>query len=445
MFWFWLALGALTCAATASLVLPLLSRGRSRGSRPSPSDEARRVAVYRDRRAEIESEREAGRLTEDEARRAIDELVEDAARQLPMQSPPDAAPAGSAGRGVAIAVAAIAALLVPATALFVYGSLGTPSVVGADTAAMRQEISPQMLEKAIAELRERVQKAPQDAEGWTMLAEAEMLAGNGKGAAEAYGRAVALTPGQARLLADYAEAQMLAQGGDFSGKPVELLEQALAIDPNEEKAVAMMGAAQYRIGNRARALAYMKQLAAKLQPGSHEAQRLGEVIAKIESEIAGGAPAGAPVTATAPAGAPAAVASAPSASMPAPPASASPQAPTAADASSIAGTITIDDALRSQAAPGATLFLVARGTDGSRVPLAALRLAVGDWPLAFRIGDAQAMDPSRSISAAKGVILEARISRSGTPMRQSGDLFGVTPELRPGTRDVVVRIDQRVP
>jgi hypothetical protein len=30
-------------------------------------------------------------------------------------------------------------------------------------------------------------------------------------------------------------------------------------------------------------------------------------------------------------------------------------------------------------------------------------------------------------------------------MRQSGDLFGVTPELRPGARDVVVRIDQRVP
>jgi len=445
MFWFWLALGALTCAATASLVLPLLARGRSRGSQPSPSDEARRVAVYRDRRAEIEAEREAGRLTEEEARRAIDELVEDAARQLPGQPPPAQAPVASGGRGTALAVAAIASLLIPFTALIVYATLGTPTVVGADTATMRQEISPQMLEKATAELRERVQKAPQDAEGWTMLAEAEMLAGNGKRAAEAYGRAVALTPGQPRLLADYAEAQMLAQGGDFSGKPVELLEQALAIDPNEDKAVALMGAAQYRIGNRARALSYMKQLAAKMQPGSHEAQRLGEVIAKIESEIAGGAPAGAPVPAPSSAARPGAAATAPSASMSAPPAAASPQTAPAGDASTIVGTITIDDALRAQAAPGTTMFLVARGTDGSRVPLAALRLAVGDWPLAFRIGDAQAMDPSRSISAAKGVILEARISRTGTPMRQSGDLFGVTPELRPGTRDVVVRIDQRVP
>ena len=141
MSWFWIALGALTCAATASLVLPLLLGGRSRSSAPAPSDEARRVAVYRDRRAEIEAEREAGRLTEDEARRATDELIEDAARQIPSQEPaPGAIGGDGAGRSRAIAIAVVSAIAIPLVSVLVYASPGTPSVVGLDTATMREEL-----------------------------------------------------------------------------------------------------------------------------------------------------------------------------------------------------------------------------------------------------------------------------------------------------------------
>ena len=444
MSWFWIALGALTCAATASLVLPLLLGGRSRASAPAPSDEARRVAVYRDRRAEIEAEREAGRLTEDEARRATDELIEDAARQIPTQEP--ARDPDRAGRGRAIAIAVVSAIAIPLVSVLVYASLGTPSVVGLDTASMREELSPQALRKAIDELRAAVRETPQDAQAWETLGQAEQLAGDHARSAEAFGRAVALSPGNARLLADYAEAQMMAQGGDFSGKPLELLEQALAIDPADTKSIAMMGAAQYRLGNRAKALQYMRELASSMQPGSHEAQRLAEFISSIEAEIAAGAGAGSPVAPGAGSGpqARAGAGNAPAQPAKGPDAPAQPAA-APSGASAIVGSITIDDALRAQARPGATLFVVARGTDGSRVPLAALRLGVGSWPVPFEIGDAQAMDASRTISAAKGVIIEARVSQSGAAGRQSGDLFGVTPALRPGTRDVVVRIDQRVP
>ncbi len=327
-----------------------------------------------------------------------------------------------------------------------YASLGTPSVVGLDTASMREELSPQALRKAIDELRAAVREAPQDAQAWETLGQAEQLAGDHARSAEAFGRAVALSPGNARLLADYAEAQMMAQGGDFSGKPLELLEQALAIDPADTKSIAMMGAAQYRLGNRAKALQYMRELASSMQPGSHEAQRLAEFISSIEAEIAAGAGAGALVAPGAGSGpqARAGAGNAPAQPGKGPDAPAQPAA-APSGASAIVGSITIDDALRAQVRPGATLFVVARGTDGSRVPLAALRLGAGNWPVPFEVGDAQAMDSSRTISAAKGVIIEARVSQSGAAGRQSGDLFGVTPELRPGTRDVVVRIDQRVP
>jgi len=92
------------------------------------------------------------------------------------------------------------------------------------------------------------------------------------------------------------------------------------------------------------------------------------------------------------------------------------------------------------------LFVVARAAEGPRIPIAVLRLQVGAaWPVAFALSDAQAMDPSRTLSSVDRIVIEARISASGEATRRSGDLFGVSAPLQPGARDIALRIDQRVP
>ena len=435
MIWFWLVIAALACAATATLVLPLLRSGR-RVVTPSGSDEHLRLAIYRDRRAEIENERLAGRLTDDEAARAQEELLDEAAVQF--REPQDAAPHVRRSARPTL-IAALVALVLPLAAVFVYALIGSPSLVAMSVAELRGEISGESLDRTIAELQKRVGKAPEDGEAWAMLGQAHRMAGNIPPARQALERAIALRPGDARITADYAEILVMSADGNFSGRPFELLERALQLDPDDEKAIALMAAAQYRRGDRAQALRYMRKLAANMPPGSHEAQRLGEVITKIESEIAASAQSSATVQ---PASPQAATAVSPASGKRD---GASPQPSGAIDASAISGRIQIDDTLRAQAIPGTTLFVVARGNDGSRIPLAALRLAVGDWPLEFSLGDAQAMNPQRLISKASGVVIEARISRSGTAGRQSGDLFGTSAEVGPGAREVLIRIDQRVP
>ncbi|MGA0796198.1 MAG: c-type cytochrome biogenesis protein CcmI [Quisquiliibacterium sp.] len=435
MIWFWLVIAALACAATATLVLPLLRSGR-RVVTPSGSDEHLRLAIYRDRRAEIENERLAGRLTDDEAARAQEELLDEAAVQF--REPQDAAPHVRRSARPTL-IAALVALVLPLAAVFVYALIGSPSLVAMSVAELRGEISGESLDRTIAELQKRVGKAPEDGEAWAMLGQAHRMAGNIPPARQALERAIALRPGDARITADYAEILVMSADGNFSGRPFELLERALQLDPDDEKAIALMAAAQYRRGDRAQALRYMRKLAANMPPGSHEAQRLGEVITKIESEIAASAQSSATVQ---PASPQAATAVSPASGKRD---GASPPPSGAIDASAISGRIQIDDALRAQAVPGTTLFVVARGNDGSRIPLAALRLAVGDWPLEFSLGDAQAMNPQRLISKASGVVIEARISRSGTAGRQSGDLFGTSAEVGPGAREVLIRIDQRVP
>lgn len=439
MVWFWLAVGAITCVATASLALPLLIGGRRGSAAAVPSDEARRIAVYRDRRTEIETERDSGRLTEEEARRALDELIEDAAVQLPASEQSGDAAAPRLGRKQAALLGLAAALLVPLASLAVYDTIGTPAVVGMDRAALRGEISPQNLSRSMTELRERVKKSPQDAEAWAMLGQAQRVSGDHAGAAASFERASALMPSEAWILAEQAEEVMLAQGGSFAGKPVQLLERALSIDPDDNRAVALMGAAQYRLGNRQEALRYMKKLAAGMQPGSREAQHMDDLIARIESELGGAKPGGSAPSASAPAARPATPGSSAAAGA----------GPTtqggAVAAGAVSGTVDIDPSLKAQVPAGATLFVLARGTDGSPVPIAAQRLSVNGWPVRFELSDAQAMNPSRLLSQAGAVTIEARISRSGTAGRQSGDPFGTSGQVKPGTRDVALRIDRQVP
>jgi hypothetical protein len=54
------------------------------------------------------------------------------------------------------------------------------------------------------------------------------------------------------------------------------------------------------------------------------------------------------------------------------------------------------------------------------------------------------MDPSRRLSAAGQVIIEARLSESGNAIRQPGDLFGESTVIQPGQRGVQLRIGQVV-
>ncbi len=432
---FWLSIAALTLAAVAVVLRPLL-RARPADAAVS-DDDARRLAVYRDRRREIEADRDAGRIDAAEADRAIDELAADAASTGALAGAgATAANAATAAHGTAaaaprrLALAAAVSVAIPVIAAAVYLQLGAPMLVGVDPQTMRggdSEVTPEMLDRAIAELEQKTRSAP-TAETWVMLAQARRMKGDGPGAVAAYGEASALEPRNARLLADWAETIAIVANGDFSGRPVELLERALAIEATNPKAMAMMGIAQYRLGNPRKGLEYLRALQATAPAGSEQAQRIGEVIARIESELAQGGSASATQQ---------------------PPAAAPPTAAPAASASdrsagTISGTLSISEALRRGLPGDATVFVVARAPEGPRVPYAVLRMRVSDLPAPFTLSDAQSMDPSRRLSAAGSVVIEARVSRSGTAQRQAGDPIGSVGPVVPGATGVGLTIDRTV-
>jgi cytochrome c-type biogenesis protein CcmH len=120
-------------------------------------------------------------------------------------------------------------------------------------------------------------------------------------------------------------------------------------------------------------------------------------------------------------------------------------APAAPANAEISGTVEIVSKLARQAASGATLFIYAKQPNAPGPPLAVLRVRAEHWPVTFTLNDANAMVPGRNLSNAQSVQIEARISKNGDALPQSGDLVGSVTSVNPrGGHPVKISIDREI-
>ncbi|MDR5740367.1 MULTISPECIES: tetratricopeptide repeat protein [unclassified Caballeronia] len=147
------------------------------------------------------------------------------------------------------ALAALLIALLPSAAMTMYMHIGNPAalaVYSGDTAGIdKHGESPGSIEVMVSRLAARMSRTPDDAKGWTMLARSYAVLERPADAAAAYRRALALTPRDPDLLADYADALASARGGDLSGEPLTNIDAALAIDPGHPKALALAASAAF--------------------------------------------------------------------------------------------------------------------------------------------------------------------------------------------------------
>src|SRR6185295_19140201 len=104
---------------------------------------------------------------------------------------------------------------------------GPPSV---ESAAPPERTQAQ-IEANVAKLAERLKSNPNDVQGWTMLARSYSSMEKYSDAANAYAKATELNPKDADLLAEYAFVTGMAEGKSLEGKPTEIINRALKVDP----------------------------------------------------------------------------------------------------------------------------------------------------------------------------------------------------------------------
>lgn len=195
-------------------------------------------------------------------------------------------------RATALTIALVASLI----ALAVYlkaGSADTPNA--ADAPAAWEAVNSQSEADILARrLGVHLEQQPRDARGWVILARLQADAGRFTEAAQAYEKALALPSKVAKdpaVWCEYADALGMTQGGSLAGKPRELIDRALALNPNHPKALEMAGSAEYAQGEYASALKFWRPLLAALEPGSQVHSELADAIARTERLAAMALPA----------------------------------------------------------------------------------------------------------------------------------------------------------
>jgi cytochrome c-type biogenesis protein CcmH len=93
----------------------------------------------------------------------------------------------------------------------------------------------------VAVMQDRAEQHPAEANGWIQAARAQAMLNHGTAAVDDYRRALALRPDDANVLADLADMLAAIGNGSLDGEPIQLVDRALAIDPNHVKALALKG------------------------------------------------------------------------------------------------------------------------------------------------------------------------------------------------------------
>ncbi len=99
-------------------------------------------------------------------------------------------------------------------------------------------------EAQVAEMQDRAERHPTEANGWLQAARANAMLNHGQAAVDDFRKAAALRPNDAELLANLADMLAATGTGRLDGEPIQLVERALAIDPNNVRALALKGSWQ---------------------------------------------------------------------------------------------------------------------------------------------------------------------------------------------------------
>ncbi|TXT41586.1 MAG: hypothetical protein FD135_217 [Comamonadaceae bacterium] len=163
------------------------------------------------------------------------------------------------------------AFSVPALALGLYLQLGSPAAIDpmAQTSADEQQIR-QMIDKLAAKL----QANPNDPKGWVMLARSYKVMGRFDEAQQAYEKAGDMVKADPDLLVDYAELLGIQAGNKLEGKPQQMIQDALRLNPEHGMGLMMAGVASYQVADFKMAVSHWEKLLSKIPPDSPDAQQL---------------------------------------------------------------------------------------------------------------------------------------------------------------------------
>lgn len=241
------------------------------------------------------------------------------------------------------------------------------------------------LDQTVDALALHMRTQPDSLEGLVLLGRSRKEQQRYGDAHAAFAQALKLAPRDPDLMVELAEVMALENDEHrVQGQALQLLQQALSIDPRNQRALWFVGIAQYQQRRYTDAAATW-QLLLQLAPAQTQPALRRQI---DEARARAGLP---------------------------------PLPEVAAGPALLSVRVDIAPALKARLAPTDVLFVLARQPGGPPMPLAVKRIPAQNFPLIVFLADTDGPMPTMRLSQQKTVEVLARVSKSGDALPQSGD------------------------
>ena len=380
---FWIAAIGLLVLALLILVTPLL---RAQVADQADDQQQQNIDIARDKKTTLDLQLKQGELSQEEYDNTMLDLETALALDLEnIESSDLRRPGNWAVWLIAVAVPVLSFGLY--FQLGEYGVIKNPTLAQVPAARQAQDQLSDLSVEEIEELiKQRLRKNPEDAEGWFVLGKTYMAQQKFDKAITAYQRTFDLVGNEPGVMFSLADALAMQKEGVMLGEPEQLVKRGLEISPQDPTGLWLAGLAAEQRQDYKSAHASWTRLLPLIQDDPASKAEIRELIQELEQR--------------------------------------DPQLTVAVSGGRVLNlSISLSDNIRQLAAPGDSVFVYAKAMDGPPMPLAVKRLSVRDLPAEVSLSDDDAMLPNMNLSTFDRVIVGARVSKSGNPVAQPGDLF----------------------
>lgn len=417
---FWILCAALLVVAVSFVLLPLLKKNVTNND---VLRDAANLEILRDQASELETDLQNSLLTEDAFEQGRRELQVRLLEEVKTTEAPT-----RAARNPAKVLALVLVVLIPLCSVLLYLKIGHRNAMLPQQQQQQGEgddgFGVLQSDAALQELEAKLAKSPENPDGWMVLARSYTELQRYPEAVRAYAQLVKLVPGEAQIWTNYADAMAMSNNQSLLGEPTKFIDKALQLDPANTTALALAGSAAMERGDYVAAITHWQKLVTLLPADYPQIQMIHEGIKQAREFLAmqkGGRELLAKL-----------------------PADKTPEKASANPVAAITGRVSLSPAMLSHASPGDFVFILARAAEGPKMPLAVIRKKVADLPIEFTLDDSMAMQPQMKLSGFDKVVVLARVSKSGMPIAQPGDIEGTAGIVKPGAKGLTISIDTLV-
>jgi cytochrome c-type biogenesis protein CcmH len=401
---FWIFAASLLLLALAILVVPIL---RARPETDSNDRQQQNIDIARASKSTLDLQHAKGELTQQEYDSSLQDLETALALELENTELTTRQQQGKWVTWLLIG-------LLPLSSIGLYFQLGEYRVIEdptlaqvADSTETQAQHSNLSIEEMVEIVQKRLAENPEDAQGWFVLGKTMMAQQKFDEAITAFNRTLELVGDEPGVIFSLADAIAMQNDGNMQGEPEQLLDRGLKIAPNHPTGLWLAGLAAEQRQDYATAHASWTLLLSLIEDDPASKLEVSELIKALEQRDPGLAGSDLAVR-------------------------------------SLTLRVELNNTLQDLVEPGDAVFVYAKAAKGPPMPLAVKRLAVSELPAEVTLSDTDAMMPEMKLSAFDVVIVGARISKSGNPVAQPGDLFvevvGVDSSNPP--QDLVLSINQ---